>query len=284
MESEHHWLSPNIVDKDTIARPHTLKKELHEEGDNIKPLINKTFNEKFRRYSLIWDDPVILDENDNGEVADILEEAPINIGALLSNSDGHLFSLPVDSSELSAESLVKRRKPGRKANFTPEEDNQLAELVKKHGETKWSFIATIMTKWNRKQLRERYINFIKGSSTAANFTPSEDAIVLDHIKTYGHTWKDLALKLPGRSPIAIKNRYYKVFLKRHPSLCVSYKDMKGDIVSDIVSTKCNSVNEKIWEERVTLEDKLQMLIQQEERFIEGIKKINEKLHSLENIC
>lgn len=236
----------------------------------------------FRSNSSVWEDYIESAVDDNLEVDPILEESPVNIEVMLNNSDGFLFSLPLETTEQSINTLAKKGKPGRKANFTPEEDTQLAELVKTHGETKWSFIASIMKKWNRKQLRERYINFIKGKSSAVNFSPTEDAIILEHIKNHGHTWKNLASKLPGRSPIAIKNRYYKVFLKKTPELAVINKDIKNDIVSDRVSTKCNSLNEKLSEDGFILEDKLKVLLQQEERFIQGIEKIKEKLSQLQD--
>lgn len=226
-----------------------------------------------------WDGPVVSAVEDKSEVNLVLEEPIINLDVLLNNSNGFLFPLPSGQS-IETLPLTKKGKPGRKANFTPEEDAQLEQLVKTHGETKWSFIASIMKKWNRKQLRERYINFIKGKSTAASFTPTEDAIVIDHIKNHGHMWKDLAAKLPGRSPIAIKNRYYKIFLKKSPSLSASYKDMKNDTVSGRISTKSSSVNEKLGDEPINLESKVKILIQQEERFIEGIKKIEAKLCAL----
>jgi len=205
---------------------------------------------------------------------------------LIRDSGGFLFSLPLEYSEQSTENLNIKGKPGRKANFTPEEDAQLEELIEQYGESKWSLIASIMKKWNRKQLRERYINFIKGRSTSANFTPTEDGMILEHIKKHGHTWKHLVTKLPGRSPIAVKNRYYKVLLKNIPPhippLSVLDGDMKGDTVSGRISTKESSVNEKLCDEQAILEDKIQILFQQEQKFIEGIKKIEARLSSLEN--
>lgn len=105
-------------------------------------------------------------------------------------------------------------KSGRKSNFTPKDDAELRKLVKIHGETKRILIASIMTKWNRKQLRDHYINFIKNKSISTNFSSEEDAYILKSVKTHGHAWKEIATKLPGRSPIAIKNRFYKKLLKR----------------------------------------------------------------------
>eukprot|EP00826_Nyctotherus_ovalis_P026213 TRINITY_DN2048_c0_g1_i4.p1 TRINITY_DN2048_c0_g1~~TRINITY_DN2048_c0_g1_i4.p1 ORF type:complete len:238 (-),score=34.49 TRINITY_DN2048_c0_g1_i4:140-853(-) len=227
-----------------------------------------------------WEEAAVGAGEDKDGAASVLEKPEANVELLLNGSDGFLFPLPLDGGEQSARALNCKGKSGRKSNFSPEEDAQLEQLVNKHGEAKWSLIASIMKKWNRKQLRERYINFIKGRGTAANFTPAEDSTILEHIKKHGHVWKQIAAKLPGRSPIAVKNRYYKVFLKKASSLSVSYKDMKSDTVSGRMSTNSSLVNEKLCDAGSTFEDKLQILILQEEKLIHGIKKINEKLNTL----
>jgi hypothetical protein len=236
--------------------------------------------------SLSWDEGIGLVGEDKGEVVFGLEEPAISFDMLIRDSGGFLFSLPLENLEQPTENLNIKGKPGRKANFTLEEDAQLEELVGQYGESKWSVIASIMTKWNRKQLRERYINFIKGRSTSTNFTPTEDATILEHIKKHGRTWKELVTKLSGRSPIAVKNRYYKTLVKKNPPdiplLLISDKDMKGDGLSGRISTKGSSVNEKLCEEQVILENKVQILLQQEQKFIETIKKIETKLSSLTN--
>lgn len=227
-----------------------------------------------------WEEAAREAGEENDGAASVLDKSEANVELLLSGSDGFLFPLPLDAGELSAGTPIAKGKSGRKSNFTPEDDAQLEQLVSKHGEAKWSLIASIMKKWNRKQLRERYINFIKGRGTAADFTPAEDSMILEHIKKHGHVWKQIAAKLPGRSPIAVKNRYYKVFLKKSPSLSVSYKDMRNDAASGRMSTSSSLANEKLCDAGSTFEDKLQILILQEEQLLHGIKKVNEKLNTL----
>jgi len=102
-----------------------------------------------------------------------------------------------------------KKHAGRKANFSAEDKAKLIALVKQYGEAQWSLIATKMPGWNRKQLRDHYVNFIKGKSTSQDFTPSEDSLILSYVNKYGHVWKKIADLMPSRSAIAIKNRYYK---------------------------------------------------------------------------
>ena len=101
-----------------------------------------------------------------------------------------------------------KKKVGRKRKFTPEEDEQLINLVKVHGEAKWSRIAELMPGRNRKQLRDHYINFLKSKMSEKEFSPAEDAKLVQLLEVQGRSWNRIAQQLPGRSPISIKNRFY----------------------------------------------------------------------------
>lgn len=111
---------------------------------------------------------------------------------------------------------LKLNRSGRKPNFTAEEDKELEKLVKTYGEANWCKLAALMPKWNRKQLREHYVNTIKNKSITTNFREEEDAKILQIVETHGHVWRQIANILPGRSPSAVKNRYYKKLLKKSP--------------------------------------------------------------------
>jgi len=104
------------------------------------------------------------------------------------------------------ESTFSKERRNRK--FTHEEDEKLKALVKKYGEGAWSRIAEEMKTRNRKQVRERYVNFLKKENVTTEFTPEEDVIILQYIQIHGHKWSTIAEKLTGKTPIMIKNRYY----------------------------------------------------------------------------
>lgn len=104
------------------------------------------------------------------------------------------------------EKTVKRYSKNRK--FTKEEDEHLRELVKLYGEGHWIKVAEKMPGRNRKQVRERYVNFVKKERSFAEFTTEEDSLILDFVQTKGRRWILISNLLPGRTPIMIKNRYY----------------------------------------------------------------------------
>ena len=99
-----------------------------------------------------------------------------------------------------------REKRNRK--FTREEDEKLKNLVKTYGEGAWSKIAEEMDGRNRKQVRERYINFLKKERVVTEFTPEEDATILQFVQENGRKWSSLAELRVGKTPKMIKNRYY----------------------------------------------------------------------------
>eukprot|EP00826_Nyctotherus_ovalis_P001502 TRINITY_DN1023_c0_g2_i16.p2 TRINITY_DN1023_c0_g2~~TRINITY_DN1023_c0_g2_i16.p2 ORF type:complete len:155 (+),score=43.37 TRINITY_DN1023_c0_g2_i16:508-972(+) len=104
------------------------------------------------------------------------------------------------------EKTVKRYSKNRK--FTKEEDDRLRELVKLYGEGHWIKVAEKMPGRNRKQVRERYVNFVKKERSFAEFTVEEDSLILGFVQTKGRRWILISNMLPGRTPIMIKNRYY----------------------------------------------------------------------------
>lgn len=111
------------------------------------------------------------------------------------------------SSEKEREDVAgQREKHNRK--FTRDEDERLRSLVKLHGEGAWLRIAENMPGRNRKQVRERYINFLKKERVTSEFTPAEDAVIVQNVHKQGRKWSLIAELLVGRTPIMIKNRYY----------------------------------------------------------------------------
>eukprot|EP00829_Urostomides_striatus_P011870 TRINITY_DN3005_c0_g1_i1.p1 TRINITY_DN3005_c0_g1~~TRINITY_DN3005_c0_g1_i1.p1 ORF type:complete len:292 (-),score=62.62 TRINITY_DN3005_c0_g1_i1:138-1013(-) len=116
-------------------------------------------------------------------------------------------------------SQQEKKKAGRKRKFTPEEDELLLNLIKLHGESKWSVIAEQMPGKNRKQIREHYINFLSKRVTEKCFSPSEDMQILQLIESNGRLWNKIAEQMPGRTALAIKNRYYSKLWKKTKRSC-----------------------------------------------------------------
>jgi hypothetical protein len=101
----------------------------------------------------------------------------------------------------------------KKSKWTQEEDNLLVESVKFHGFGNWSLVAQSIPGRSGKQCRERWINQLCPALSKDNWTPQEDAILVQQQRLHGNVWSKIAAYLPGRSPNNVKNRWS--WLSRH---------------------------------------------------------------------
>uniref|UniRef100_A0A0E0HY66 Uncharacterized protein n=1 Tax=Oryza nivara TaxID=4536 RepID=A0A0E0HY66_ORYNI len=90
-----------------------------------------------------------------------------------------------------------------KGGWTREEDEVLRQMVRHHGDCKWTEIAKSLPSQTGKQCRERWTNHLY----------SEIKIEEEHMKlievhrTYGNRWSAIVRWLPGRSENTVKNHW-----------------------------------------------------------------------------
>jgi hypothetical protein len=99
-----------------------------------------------------------------------------------------------------------------RSKFTPEEDAQICDLVKIHGDSNWSYIASYLPGRNVRQCRERWRHYLMPSLVNTPFSEEEDATLQDKYKELGPHWKQIASFFVGRTDITLKNRW--LFLNR----------------------------------------------------------------------
>lgn len=99
-----------------------------------------------------------------------------------------------------------------KAKWNSDEDRILLEQIEKNGPSNWNNIALSLPGRNGKQCRERWIGKLSPENNKSCWTADEDIILLQCQRSMGNKWSKFGSFLPGRSVIAIKNRWN--YLKR----------------------------------------------------------------------
>ncbi|CAD8086783.1 unnamed protein product [Paramecium sonneborni] len=98
--------------------------------------------------------------------------------------------------------------------WSPQEDEQLKELVKKFGK-KWSKICTVMNWRTGKQVRERYLNQLQGTINQDRWTEDEDKLIIKLHRKFGTKWSYISSFLKGRPENMVKNRFYANLKRRY---------------------------------------------------------------------
>lgn len=94
-----------------------------------------------------------------------------------------------------------------KSKWSPEEDRILLAQIEKNGPSNWNNIALSLPGRNGKQCRERWIGKLSPENNKSSWTTDEDLILLQCQRSMGNKWSKFGSYLPGRSVIAIKNRW-----------------------------------------------------------------------------
>jgi hypothetical protein len=127
----------------------------------------------------------------------------------------------------------------RKAKWDPSEDEQLRFAVAMYGTVSWNKVATLVPTRNGKQCRERWVGQLAPTVTKYHWIHEEDIILIRGHAINGNSWSAIAAKLPGRSPLSVKNRWYWLMRHQAPMLMQYYESAKAMGRRDIVENKKN---------------------------------------------
>jgi hypothetical protein len=98
-------------------------------------------------------------------------------------------------------------RPRTRRAFSPEEDSHLRDLVSRHGNDAWDKIAARMPCRDRRQCRERWLNYLSPAVTNGPWTKDEEDLLRIKVETLGHSWTAMEAFFPGRTDINIKNHW-----------------------------------------------------------------------------
>ncbi|KAM7485014.1 hypothetical protein LguiA_001023 [Lonicera macranthoides] len=102
----------------------------------------------------------------------------------------------------------------KKGKWTAEEDEILINYIQANGEGSWRSLPKNAGLLRcGKSCRLRWINYLKPGLKRGNFTPQEDATIVELHRSLGSRWSEIASHLPGRTDNELKN-YWNSHLSR----------------------------------------------------------------------
>jgi hypothetical protein len=96
---------------------------------------------------------------------------------------------------------------GRKKKWTAEEDEVLERAVGQFAEDNWRKVAILVPGRTSKQCRERWLAKLSPGLVRGDWTAREELILVEKQREIGNQWAKINAFLPGRSPVAVKNRW-----------------------------------------------------------------------------
>lgn len=101
-----------------------------------------------------------------------------------------------------------------KGSWTGAEDQTIVRWVEEHGAKDWIALAQKLPGRISKQCRERWHNHLCPTVVKAEWTESEDNILIEHQRKWGNKWSKIAALLPGRTDNSVKNRWNSSLKRR----------------------------------------------------------------------
>jgi S-ribosylhomocysteine lyase LuxS involved in autoinducer biosynthesis len=95
---------------------------------------------------------------------------------------------------------------GVKGKWTPEEDSNLIEAVKKHDKD-WVSVAAMVPGRTDKQCRRRWVDTLDPGKNTGKWTSEEDAKLTEATKKHGKNWVTVAAMVPGRRDNQCRRRW-----------------------------------------------------------------------------
>ncbi len=227
-------------DNSRLSLPHSVFDDIVEEDEEVVSLDQMDFSPLFRQPSVPIGAQSLQDPETAGthdpSMGNMTTHDPVCLLELKPAPEPEMQFVPPSPSDLVEQQPAERNDEadesfdemlsdrGRYVNhkngvshgrssrvLTKRQEERLVALVQQHGK-KWAMFAKMIPGTNRKQLRDRYLNYLSGVVRFDPFTPEEDATILRVVRTMGRKFTHLSTLLPGRTPGSIKNRYYSQLL------------------------------------------------------------------------
>ncbi|EAY07253.1 Myb-like DNA-binding domain containing protein [Trichomonas vaginalis G3] len=100
--------------------------------------------------------------------------------------------------------------------FTHDEDKLLTYLITECKHTNWVTIASLMPGRNVQQCRDRWRHVLCKHSASKDWTPEEDALLLQKYKELGKRWIQIQVTFPRHTVVQVKSHCKELLEKENP--------------------------------------------------------------------
>jgi hypothetical protein len=140
-----------------------------------------------------------------------ISDSPLSVSFHLSPFCDLFLISPEFASKIDTNSSMR----SHRRMFSPEDDEELRNLVTTFGESSWTDIAIRMPLgFTSRQCRERWRNYVSPSLHRQSWTDEDDRKLIDAFAGFGTRWTRIAEAFPGRSGNTVRNRYFLLQRKK----------------------------------------------------------------------
>ena len=131
----------------------------------------------------------------------------------------------------------------KKGKFTNEEDNLIKKYVEIYGEKNWKRIENFIPNRTKKQIRERYINYIKIDNKNFIWNKDLEKKLIEYYLLYNGSWVKIS-KIFNVSENILKNRFYSLLRQ------MIHKLQKTNVLKNSIElNEINKQTEKLFFEK-----------------------------------
>ena len=110
-------------------------------------------------------------------------------------------------------SRSNRRVSSGHSKFTPREDEQLREAVRKYNKN-WTLISQTLENRTARQCRDRWNYYLCPDTNLEDFTSEDDDKLMSLYNQYGSKWSIIAPHFSGRTTANVRNRILKLLRRQ----------------------------------------------------------------------